>query len=198
MHPIATWRRLTVALLLPCLLGATFATAEAAGRPKTSSTLSVPVVDGYQIIKPYGFAASCGSFRSGPQYVSPNLPVRLQYGWAALQTQQLDQFLAVQNGTLTLTTSAGDPVYSKTWATGETTGWSSYSPQQLTPSATQDGATYYDGWATWRNEDFGQLQTGTYYLSMDLQLTTGVNDGFGAGTPGSWIKLTNCELIVTS
>lgn len=156
---------------------------------------------GYQVINPYRFPTSCGGLGGGPWVVSAaesgGLPVEMKFGWAALQQPQLDKFLAVQNGTMTLTAPDGTIVFSDSWTTGDATGWSAYTQTQVTP----DGTHFFDGWGTRKLEDFGALSNpdpGTdavYSLSMDLELTKTVNDGFGS-YKGAWVKLANCPLIV--
>lgn len=181
-----------------------------AGKPRPQTTASVALA---QDLAPYRFPVTCGGFASEGTVVrvsaaeSGGLPVRLRFGWAALQTEQLDQFLKVQNGAVTLKAPDGTTYFADNWGTGVmdfdpllTSGWGSYQAVTLSPDANPDGAKY-PGWATSRYELFGQLHSGAdgvdavYLLSMDLQITTGVNDGFGAGIPGSWVKLTDCPLV---
>jgi len=148
---------------------------------------------GYQRITPY----RCPEFGGpGIQFGTDQegLGVRLAYGWAAQQTVQLDQFLAVQSGTVTLT---GPNNYSHTdsWAKGDTTGWSPYTVTQGTPPGQSQPTDVY---LTQKFTNFGNgLAAGNYLLSVDLRIKTGVNDGYGAAKPGSWVKVTNCPVTIT-
>ena len=156
----------------------------------------------YQNISPYRCPTSTGGFGPAQPVLSASesggLPVDLHFGWASLRTVQLDKFLAVQNGSVTLTDPSGAVVFSDVWATGATAGWGPYTSTQVTA----DGTHFYSGWGTRRDEILGPLSNpvpgtdATYHLSMDLELTKAVNDGFGASQPGPWIKITDCPLVV--
>ena len=158
---------------------------------------------GHQTVTPYRFPPSCGGLGDGSPVVvsaaeSGGLPVELKFGWAALQTQQLDKFLAVEDGSVTLTDPNGNIVFSEQWDPNNTSGWSPYAQTQIT----SNGKTFYQGWGTQRFEEFGALSNpvpgsdATYRLSMTWELTKAVNDGFGSTPPGPIITLTNCPLIV--
>lgn len=120
------------------------------------------------------------------------------FGWGALQTQQLDKFLAVEDGSVTVTDPNGNVVFSDRWSPSDTSGWSPYAQAQLTPN----GTTFYQGWATQRFEEIGLLSNpvagsdATYHVSMVWELTKAVPDGFGSTPPGAIITLTNCPLVV--
>jgi hypothetical protein len=126
---------------------------------------------------------------------SSTSPLNLRYGWGAMQPSQLDKFLTVQSGSVMLEDSAGNPVYTETWAVGNTVGWSSYFTQPLTPSKDGSGP-FYEGWATRKHNQFGTLAPGTYFLTVDLRIATAVNDGFGSVRKGSWVKVTDCQFTV--
>lgn len=107
---------------------------------------------------------------------------------------QVQQFLASQYGTISITTSTGTPVYSTSWTQGGSGDgtWSPIAPRQL-----QDRrGTVVNGYATdWRSPNL-ILPTGQYTLSLDLGLAQGVNDGYGAASPGSWLNITACSFTV--
>jgi hypothetical protein len=111
-----------------------------------------------QNITPYMCPTSTGGFNnSGNPVVSAaesgGLPVQLSFGWGARQTNQLDKFLSVQNGSVTLTDPSGNVVFSDVWAVGDSTGWRPYTQTMLTPN----GTTFVQGWPTKKHELFGSL-----------------------------------------
>jgi hypothetical protein len=126
---------------------------------------------------------------------SSTSPLNLRYGWGALKTTMLDDFLKLQSGSVTLKNSAGTPIYTDAWGIGITTGWSSYFTQTLTPSKDGSGP-FYDGWATRKHNEFGTLTSGVYSLTVDLKIDRAVNDGFGTAKRGSWLKVTDCQFTV--
>jgi hypothetical protein len=180
-------RRLFVLVLALGVLAAGAATARAAT---------------VQNINPYKCPASSGGTWTGNPWTvsaaeSGGLPVQLSFGWAALKTQQLNKFISVESGSLTLTDPSGNVVYQDSWGF-DATGWSAYTAIQVTPN----GTTFKSGWATNRHEQFGVLSNpnpGTdavYNLTMNWTLgTASVNDGFGSYT-GPIVQVTNCPILV--
>jgi hypothetical protein len=144
--------------------------------------------DGYQLMSPY----LCPDFGRTQPVFNDAAPIRIKYGWGAMQTSQLDKFRSVQSGSVTVT---GGPtaVAPDTWGVGVTTGWSAYFAQTLVPPG---GGTTYDGWATKKYTYFGTLAPGTYTLNMDLRIDSTVNDGYGAAKKGPWLTITNCQFTV--
>jgi hypothetical protein len=121
--------------------------------------------------------------------------VQLRYGGGALQTNQLDKFLKVQSGTVTL--SGPGVSINDSWGVGYTganaysAGWGPYVRQQ----PTVNGVTK-NGWATFRYTNFGTLPPGTYTMNIDLEVASAVNDGFGSTGPGPWVKVDNYTFTV--
>jgi hypothetical protein len=156
---------------------------------------------GVQNINPYHCPSGVGVGFGSPWVVSATEsggdPVRMNFGWAALQTNQLDKFISVESGTVTLTDPNGNVVYHDSWG-GDMTGWDAYNATQVTPN----GTTFKSGFGTKRHELFGGLSNpnpGTdavYNLTMDWELGKAVNDGFGAYGPGPIVQVTNCPIIV--
>lgn len=155
-----------------------------------------------QNINPYKCPPSSGGTWTGnPWSVSAaesgGLPVQLSFGWAALKTQQLDKFISVELGSVTITDPNGSVVFQDSWG-GDMTGWGPYTPTQVTPN----GTTFKSGVSTARHEQVGALSNpnpGTdavYNLTMDWEIGQGsVNDGFGSYS-GPIVQVTNCPIIV--
>lgn len=156
---------------------------------------------GVQNINPYHCPSGVGVGFGSPWVVtaaeSGGDPVQLSFGWAALQTNQLDKFIATESGSVTLTDPSGTVVFSESWASGMT-GWDAYTTTQVTAN----GTTFKSGYATKRHEQFGALSNpnpGTdaiYDLTMDWEVGKAVNDGFGAYGPGPIVQVTDCPIIV--
>jgi hypothetical protein len=149
-----------------------------------------------QIMTPY----TCPEYSSDGTNQQPGRsstsPLNLRYGWGALKTSQLDEFLAIQSGSVTLENSAGTPIYTEAWGVGNSTGWSSYFNQMLTPAKDGSGPLK-EGWATRKHSQFGTLAPGTYFLTVDLRIAGAVKDGFHTARAGSWVKVTDCQFTVT-
>ena len=155
-----------------------------------------------QNINPYKCPVSSGGTWTGSPWTvnateSGGAPVQLSFGWAALKTQQLDKFIALESGSLSLTDPSGNVVFRDAWG-GDMTGWSPYAATQVTPN----GTTFKSGWATQRHEPLGALSNpvaGTdaiYDLTMTWTLgSASVNDGFGSYS-GPIVQVTNCPIIV--
>lgn len=156
---------------------------------------------GVQNINPYHCPTGIGVGFGSPWVVSAaesgGDPVQLSFGWGALQTTQLDKFISSEFGSLTLTDPNGNVVFQDSWGS-DMTGWAAYTPTQLTAN----GTTFKSGYGTKRHEPFGVLSNpnpGTdavYDLTMDWELSKGVNDGFGAYSPGPIVQVTDCPIIV--
>lgn len=160
---------------------------------------------GYQTF-PGGAFYSCVNNPTAPVWTASSSesggdPIRLRYGWGAAHENQLDKFLSVQNGRISVTDSLGNPVYSEQWSTGDTTGWSAYA---TTPLYTAGGQFVGDGVNTIKFSYISGLTSfpagptgdAIYYLSVDLEITKGVTDGIGATPPGPWVKFSNCPFAV--
>jgi hypothetical protein len=157
---------------------------------------------GFQTINPYHCPTGIGVGFGSPYTVSAaesgGLPVRLKFGWGAQQTQQLDKFLKVESGSVSLYDPAGTLVFSDAWDKTDTSGWSAYLPTQLTPN----GTTFVNGFSTSRSELFGALSnptpgtTVTYTMDMTWSLSSAVNDGLGAFGPGMIVQTANCPVNV--
>jgi hypothetical protein len=125
-------------------------------------------------------------------------PVHLGFGWAAQKPQQVQQFLAAQYATtISITT---DPlglneVYplEQSWGQGGGSYWGPITAITGTNNAGNPVPLYASNYIT---PDF-TLPDGQYYLSLDLRLVTGVNDGENAARPGSWLTITSCSFTVT-
>ena len=137
-----------------------------------------------------------------PQTFSSTSPLRVNYGWGALQQSQLDKFLAVQFGRVTVRNSSGAIIVDDAWSEGDTTGWSFYFAAVLTPPG---GGTTKDGWATHKHTYLDgdpltagnqPLPPGTYTLDFRLDISRAVNDGFGSTRPGELPAITNCRFVV--
>lgn len=158
-----------------------------------SSAAAIPVDGaGYQTFSPYNF---CAPYGSNQLVLSSQDPIRVRYGWGALQTSQLDKFLKVQYGSVVVHDSSGTPVVNDTWAAGDKTGWSAYIAQ--TGMVPPGGGATKDGWSTRRYTNFGTLAPGTYTFDMHLGITSTVNDGFGSYPKGEWVSITGCAFTVT-
>lgn len=123
-------------------------------------------------------------------------PVRLGFGWAAQKQQQVQQFLNAQYAnTVSITDAAGTEFYpyEHSWLRGLGSFWGPIVPTMLT---SKNGAQFSGYASTYRTPDF-TLPDGQYYLHLDLDLATGVNDGQNAAGPGSWLTITNCPFTVT-
>jgi hypothetical protein len=173
--------------------------AALAGLALLAATASASSV---QNVAPYFFPTSCGGLRSTTPVVSASesggLPVQISFGWGALQPSQLDKFLANEYGSITVTDPNGTTVFSDSWDTTNTSGWSPYFQTTLTA----DGTNFVQGVGTKRFEAVGPLSNpvagsdAIYHVNMDWELTKTVNDGFGNTKAGPIITLTNCPLIV--
>ena len=87
------------------------------------SAAAIPVdADGYQTMSPY----RCAPFGSGQPIFSSTAPIRIKYGWGALTTSQLDKFIGVQSGSVTVSSGAST-VVDDMWGVGDASGWSAYS-----------------------------------------------------------------------
>ena len=71
--------------------------------------------------------------------------------------------------------SSGNLVTDGSWAEGDTTGWSAYFSQQVSPSG---GQVFQNGVATRRYSYFGTLTPGTYTFDLVLHISKAVFDGF--------------------
>jgi len=124
--------------------------------------------------------------------------VRLKFGWGAQQSSQLDKFLRVEYGSVSLTDPSGHLVFSDAWDKSDTSGWSAYVATQLT----RNGTSFIDGLSTSRVKLFGALSNpnpGTdavYNLTMDWELGSAVNDGLDAYLKGLIVQTTNRPIIV--
>ena len=146
---------------------------------------------GFQNISPWLCSPSTDGQHS--HQFSSTAPIRIRYGWGALQPSQLDKFLAVQSGTVTVRNSSGSPVVSDSWSEGDSSGWSPYFSATLT--GWHGGATY-DGWATLKHTVVGMLAPGTYTLDVNLRISKTVFDGFGSVPKGAWGLVSNCSFTV--
>ena len=61
--------------------------------------------EGFQNISPWLCSPSTNGQYS--HQLSSTAPIRIRYGWGALQQSQLNKFLAVQSGTVTVRNSSG-------------------------------------------------------------------------------------------
>jgi hypothetical protein len=123
-------------------------------------------------------------------------PVHLGFGWAAQQPQQVTQFLAAQFATtVSITDALGVEwyPYEHSWAQGAGAFWGPINATTGTNNAGNFVPLYASNYVT---PNF-TLPDGQYYLSLDLGLKTGVNDGENAARPGSWLVTTNCSFQVT-
>ena len=162
---------------------------------------SAALASGVQNINPYHCPSGVGVGFGSPWVVSAaesgGDPVQMTFGWGALQTNQLDKFISVEFGSLSLTDPHGNVVFQDSWGY-DMTGWGAYTATQLTAN----GTTFKPGYGTQRHEQFGVLSNPTpgtdavYNLTMDWELSKGVNDGFGAYSPGPVVQVTNCPIIV--
>ena len=120
--------------------------------------------------------------------------VRLRYGWGATKRQHLDHFLQVQSGTVTLTGPNGFSITDQ-WSVGSATGWTAPPYTQgtgIAPSGKQVPIFRTDKFT-----NFGtNLPAGDYSLTMDLQVSQAVPDGYHSTGPGSWLKVTNCPVTI--
>jgi hypothetical protein len=148
---------------------------------------------GFQNVSPFLCSPSTNGQYS--HQLSSTAPIRIRYGWGALQPSQLDKFLAVQSGTVTVRDSLGSIIVSDSWGEGDSTGWSAYFSATLT--GWHGGATY-DGWATRRHTVVGLLAPGTYRLDVALRNSKTVFDGFGSVPKGAWGLVSNCSFTVVA
>jgi len=156
---------------------------------------------GVQNINPYHCPNGVGVGFGSPWVVSAaesgGDPVQMSFGWAALQPSQLDKFISVESGSLTLTDPDGHLVFSDSWG-GDMTGWDAYTPTQVTA----DGVHFKQGVSTKRHEQFGELSNpnpGTdavYTLTMDWSVGNTVKDGLNTYKAGPIVQVTNCPIIV--
>jgi hypothetical protein len=154
-----------------------------------------------QNINPYKCPASSGGTWTGSPWTvsaaeSGGLPVQLSFGWGTLKAPQLDRFISVELGSVTITDPNGGVVFQDSWG-HDMTGWGPYAATQLT-----NGTITKTGVATLRHEQVGTLSNpnpGTdavYNLTMDWEIGQGsVNDGFGSYS-GPIVQVTNCPIIV--
>lgn len=182
--------RLLALVLAPALvaIAATAGAARAAGE-QTITPYMCPASSG---LGGFGTGAVVSAAESGGD------PVQLKFGWAALQTGQLDKFISAEAGSVTLTDPSDDTVFSDSWG-GAPTGWEyPYLPATLTAN----GTSFVQGYGTRRLEQLGTLSNpipGTdavYRLTMTWTLRKGVNDGFGAYPPGPIVQLVDCPITV--
>jgi hypothetical protein len=173
---------------------AVFAAAFVAGLAVVGTVVGVAGAnidpDGYQRIT----ALQCPEYQNQPIQFGTDQEgngVRLRYGWAAKQQTQLDKFLRVQSGTVTLTGPNGFSV-TDSWATGNTTGWTPYAQTTGTPPNGKPTPV----WETHKWTYFGFLAAGSYSLTVDLRISSAVTDGWNAIGGGSWLKVTNCPVTV--
>jgi len=138
-----------------------------------------------------------------PGTFSSAVPLRVTYGWGALQQPQLDKFLKVQFGRVTVRNSSGAIIVDDAWNKGDTTGWSSYFATTLTPPG---GGTSKSGWQTHKHTYLDgdpstagnqPLAPGTYTLDFQLGIDSVVQDGFSAVRPEDLPTITNCAFVVT-
>jgi hypothetical protein len=122
-------------------------------------------------------------------------PVWISFGWAAQQRVQVQQFLDAQysNG-ISITDASGSVVYSTSWTQGGAGNgsWSAIAPQTIQDRAGNQSSGFA---SLWRSPDL-TLAAGQYTLALDVDLAKGVNDGFGAAKPGSWLNITACTFTV--
>jgi len=165
--------------------------AAVAGLAFTGSAAAFPVDGaGYQTFSPYNF---CAPYGTNQLVFSSQYPIRVRYGWGALQPSQLDKFLKVQYGSI-IVYDSGTPIVDDTWAAGDTTGWSAYIAQ--TGMVPPGGGATRDGWSTRKHTDFGTLEPGTYTFDMNLGIASTVQDGFGSYQRGAIISITGCTFTV--
>jgi hypothetical protein len=189
-------KRIIAALAASFALMALASTAEAA-----ITITQAPAGPGYQNLSPW--TCNGKTFYLTPHYFDPDpntgianqvpgsgLPIRLGFGWGALQVKQIQQFFQSENGSVSIVgTAPGSDTFSDSWgATADgsspisTQGiaWSPIVSQQV--SATGN-PPYKNGYASFYRGVLS-IAPGTYTLTVDYHLTRAVNDGFGASGPG--------------
>ena len=147
-------------------------------------------------------------------------PVRLGFGWAAQKQSQVQSFLNSQYATnIEIDTASGDAVnpvgnplnpypdetgvvqgvasgptlpFETTWGQGGGSFWSPITAQTLIGRNGNPMQGYVSNYVAQFT-----LPDGQYYLSLNLGLKVGVNDGQNAANPGSWLTITNCPFTVT-
>jgi hypothetical protein len=156
----------------------------------TGSAVAIPPDPaGFQTMSPY----ACPDFGRTQPIFDSTAPIRIKYGWGATTTSQLNTFLRVQSGSVTVT---GGPtaVAPDVWGVGDATGWSAFFPQLL---VLPGGGTTLNGWATKKYTVFGTLAPGTYTLNIVLTVNSNVPDGPGSTVKkGAWLTITNCPFTV--
>jgi opacity protein-like surface antigen len=128
----------------------------------------------------------------------PASGLTLHFGWAAQKSSQVKQFLTFQfsNGA-SLYDTTQDPatlVWSyQPWPMGGDSFWSAITSTTVTGPSGKPVPAYVSN----HNTAFPTLIAGhTYVFSIDLELKSGVNDGFNAVAPGPWLQITNCSITV--
>jgi hypothetical protein len=148
-----------------------------------------------------GFAGS--SINIGGANNSLQQPLILHFGWLAQKSQQITQFLKAQSSrgaTITETDlTPNQVVWSQApWSTGFLDGWGPIIPA----TGTFNGSTFTGFSTVWRSDTesvpnpIPTLSPGSYSLSFEVDLKTGVNDGVGGAGPGALYKTTNCPFTV--
>jgi hypothetical protein len=155
-----------------------------------------------QILSPF----RCPEYRTGQPIVvsDPNTggrPLVVKFSWVALQAKQVQDFLDYEYGSISVTDSNGNMVFSQSWPMGDTASWTPIAPVTVP----QPNGSSFDGYGTAHESLLGPLSSGptgdaTYYLTIDAELTHAVNDGFGSfprgKTPAPYVKVTNCAFTV--
>jgi len=156
-----------------------------------------------QILSPF----RCPEYRSTGQpivFSDPNTggrPLVVKFSWVALQEKQIEDFLKYEFGSITVTDSNGNTVFSQSWPLGDTASWTPIAPVTVA----QPNGGSFNGWGTAHESPLGSLSSGptgdaTYYLSVDAELTHAVNDGFGSfprgKIPAPYVQVANCAFTV--
>ena len=123
-------------------------------------------------------------------------PLTLHFGWGASKTALLNNFLAAQSAADggTIYDSSGNVVwqYGGWGIGGDSSVWSSpFAATLQTP-----GGTTVNGVASTHNVPIPTLAPGTYDLTLELDLSKTVLDGFTQAKAGAWYKTTSCPFTV--
>jgi hypothetical protein len=141
-----------------------------------------PAGPGYQNISPWG--ANGGTCRGGTgTYSLSGPPIRLAFGWGALQSQNLTQFFQGSHGNVSITgTGTTTDGFSDSWVSNNAgTPFRTDAGIQWTTNESQtlqrpDGTTV-QGVSAWYRGVLS-LAPGTYSLTVNLVTERPINDGF--------------------
>ena len=156
-------------------LAALAATLVFTGAATAAITISqAPAGPGYQNLSPYACEGRTFDLSDGP--------IRLQFGWGAHTTSQMEQFFKYTHGTVTIT---GTDTFSDSWANSASGApfvsqqgitWSALTPTTLTTpgggSTVQGVSSIYRGVLA--------IAPGTYTLTATFVIDRPIQDGFGS------------------